>query len=82
MKQRHKIIAEAQAGHALTAQDQELLKRFHIDIVDGCEKALLVTGSRPGIADPTEAEITQIETAVKKCGKRLHRLHFKKYQEE
>ncbi len=80
MKQRHKIIAETQGGQALTGQDQELLKRFHIELVDGCEKALLVTGAKP--PDPTPEELTQIETAVKKCGKKLHHLHFKKYQEE
>ncbi len=79
MKQRHKRIAEAQAKHPLTAQEQELLDRFHVDLVDGAKKGLLVTGSRPQVADPTPEELKMIETAVKKCGKELHRIHFSKY---
>ncbi len=82
MKQRHKRIAEAQAKHPLTAQEQELLDRFHVDIIDGALKALLVTGARPHVADPTPDELKQIETAVKKAGKELHHIHFRKYGEE
>jgi len=58
---------------------KELLDRFHVDIIDGVLKALLVTGARPQVADPTDDELKQIETAVTKAGKELHHIHFSKY---